>query len=127
VQQFPSGADAGKQFRLRGSAWFFRRIRISSVPVCPCWKTVNKFLLTLSFVTIILRPSLFLTILGLFPRFLGELDSVNAMISGETKSLQKESNYEYSTSLFVSYARGVGQSRLDAGWPCNGTDPYKPA
>jgi hypothetical protein len=38
--------------------------------------------------------SAFLTILWVLPRPLGELDSVNAMISTETELLQKESKYE---------------------------------
>src|ERR1035441_349275 len=39
-------------------------------------------------------PSALLTILWVLPRLLGELDSVNAMISTETESLRKESKYE---------------------------------
>src|ERR1035441_8238736 len=53
-----------------------------------------KLSLTQSFDAVMLLLSALLTILGVLPRLLGELDSVNAMISTETESLQKESKYE---------------------------------
>ena len=40
----------------------------------------DKFLLTKSFDTVMSLPSVLLTILGLVPRLLGELDSINATI-----------------------------------------------
>jgi hypothetical protein len=40
-----------------------------------------------------LLPPPLITILGIWPRLLGEIDSVNAMISGKTESLQTGSNY----------------------------------
>src|ERR1039458_5244004 len=43
-----------------------------------------------------LLPSDLLTILWVVPRFLGELDSVNAMISAKAESLQYKRNYECS-------------------------------
>jgi hypothetical protein len=41
---------------------------------------LNKFLLTKSFVAVMSLPSALLTILGLVPSLLGELDSINATI-----------------------------------------------
>jgi hypothetical protein len=52
----------------------------------------------------------------------GKFDSVNAMISAETESLQPESNYENSAGPLVPHTCIIGQSWLDAGQSGGGAD-----
>jgi hypothetical protein len=68
-----------------------------------------------------LLPSDLLTILWVVPRFLGKLDSVNAMISAQAELLQKERNYERSClensrrNEIAAVAVAVGAARRGAG------------
>jgi hypothetical protein len=55
---------------------------------------VQKYPLIYSFDEVMSTMSAFLTILGVLPRLVGELDLANAMISTETESLHTESKYE---------------------------------